>query len=86
VQTPVWPSQYEAMQLVQVVADPLQVAHGDVHITQAPETKVYPTAQAVQVLGDVAMAVHATQEAPTTLETVASWKPRLHVAQTAAVE
>lgn len=67
------------MQLVQVVADPEQVRQGDVHITQAPATKAYPEAHAVQV--PVAMAVQGTQVEPE----VAVWKPRLHVAQVAAV-
>jgi len=68
------------MQLVQVVADPLQVAHGDVHATQAAETKVYPEAQAVQVLGDVAMAAHAV----VVVAAMGTEKPRFAVTQMAA--
>jgi len=34
VQTPVWLSQDPVAQLVQTVADVLQVAHGDVHAAQ----------------------------------------------------
>lgn len=69
------------MQLVQVVTDPLQVAHGDVHATQAPETKVYPEAHDEQVLGDATMAAHGMVVAPPrTTE-----KPRFAVTQMAAV-
>jgi len=81
VQTPVWLSQDPAMQLVQVVAVVLQVAQGDVHATQAAETKVYPEAHAVQVLGDATMAAHGMVEAPP----ATTEKPRLAVTQMAAV-
>jgi len=86
VQTPVWLSQAVEMQLVQVVAVPLQVAQGDVHATQAAETKVYPEAHAEQVV-DATMAVHAMQEAPAMAVPAAAEgvKPRLHVAQETAV-
>jgi len=68
------------MQLVQVVTDPLQVAHGDVHATQAPETKAYPEAHAEQVLGAVTMAAHGMTVVPL----VATEKPAFAVTQMAA--
>jgi len=75
------------MQLVQVVTVPLQVAQGDVHITQAVPTKAYPEAHAEQVVA-ATMAVHAMQEAPAMappLTAAEGVKPRLHVAQETAV-
>jgi len=79
VQTPFWPSQAVEMQLVHVVTAPLQVAHGDVHITQAPETKVYPEAHAEQVL-DATMAAHGMVVAPP----ATTEKPRFAVVHVAA--
>jgi len=67
------------MQLVHVVTAPLQVAHGDVHATQAPETKAYPEAHAEQVLGAVTMAAHGMTVVP-----LATEKPAFAVTQMAA--
>jgi len=67
------------MQLVQVVTVPLQVAQGDVHITQAVPTKVYPEAHAEQVV-DATMAAHGMVLAPP--ETTE--KPGFAVTQVAA--
>jgi len=67
VQTPVWPSQYAVMQLVQSVAD-VQVAQGDVHAVQVVEPNV-PAGHTKQVLGAVATAVQTTQVEPE----VATW-------------
>jgi len=68
------------MQLVQVVAVVLQVAQGDVHITQAVPTKVYPEAHAEQVL-DATMAAHGMVVAPP----LTTEKPSCAVTQMAAV-
>jgi len=69
------------MQLRQFVTDVTQVAHGDVHATQAPETKAYPEAHAEQVL-DATMAAHGMTVVPLL---VATEKPAFAVTQMAAV-
>jgi len=68
------------MQLRQFVTDVVQVAQGDVHATQAAETKAYPEAHAEQVL-DATMAAHGMVVAPP----LTTEKPALAVTQTAAV-
>jgi len=80
VQTPFWPSQYVAMQLVQTVVADEQVAQGVVHAVQAVPLKKYPAAHVGQVLGAATMAVHGVQEAPP----ATTEKLRLHVTQMAA--